>query len=127
MGGGMPPGMPPGMGGMMGLGGGMPPPDQDAALAAMSDLQKPVNPTEALNKVTSALDKANKLLEMCLSSVSQWNPKLARDLHAISKQILTAKLDLNSEQPIGPPPDLMMGMQAGMGMPLSMGPGMGMQ
>lgn len=118
------PGGPPG--GMPGMPGGMPGgADQDMALSAMSDLApKPVNPTEALNKVSEALDKSNKLIELCLPQVSQWNPKLAKDLHAISKSILAAKLDLKKEQPPGPPPDLMLGMQGG-GLPPGLGIGMG--
>lgn len=96
------------------------------ALDAMNDLgPKSANPTAALGQVADALDQMHELAMKTLPQVSQWNPKLAAAMHAIAKQILAAKLDLTSMQPLPPPPDLGLGMQGGMGTPPGMGPGMG--
>jgi len=132
---GMPPmpGMPmPGMPGMPGAGPGAPgggdpfAANPDLALGAMMDLTpKSGNPTQAITKVSKALDQMHKLAMLILPQVSQWNSKLAKDIHALSKQILTAKLDLTKEQQPGPPPDLMLGLQDSVGLPPAMGAGQG--
>lgn len=110
-------GMPPGGGG----GGGMPGgpeggqnPMAEMGIAALSGLNpKQANPTAGLAKVEEALKLAYQLINSALPQVSQWNPKAAKDLHAISKQLLAAQMDLKKEGQPGPPPP-MMGMGGGM-------------
>ncbi len=98
----------------------------DLALGAMAELTpKNVNPTQALTKITSALDKMHKLAMLILPQAMQWNPKLAKEMHSIAKQILAAKLDVTKEQLPGPPPDLMLGLQDSVGLPPTVGAGMG--
>lgn len=120
-------GGPPGMGGPgMGGPGMMTPglegdPAMGMGLSALDSLSpKSPNPTEALNKVDQALQLAHQLVLTALPQIQAWNPKVAKDLHAIGKQILSAKMDLKKEQgPMGPPPTLgMEGAGGAMGMPM---------
>lgn len=98
-----------------------------AALGSMDMLKpKSSNPTEAMSQVEQALDMAHQLIMSSLGQISQWHPKLTKELHEIGTKVLQAKMNLNAEQPIMPPPDLMQGMGADMGavgMPPTMGIG----
>lgn len=97
-----------------------------AALGSMDMLKpKSSNPGEAMAQVEKAMDMAHQLIMSSLSQISQWHPKLTKDLHELGRKILAAKIELNAEQPIMPPPDLMMGMGADMG-PSGMPPTMGL-
>lgn len=124
MGGGMPPaGMPPMGGGMPGMGGPQDP-GQEMALSAMDQLNpKSANPTQALTKVEEALKMAHQLIMAVFPQISQWNPKLARDLHTIGRQILSTQLELSKETTPQAPPDMGMGGSPGLqGLPPGQGP-----
>jgi len=115
-------GAPGGPGAMMGGGSPMGDPMGDDALAALSQINpKPANPTQAVQKVEEALDLCHKLVMSCFPQVSQWNPKAAKDLHTIGRQILATKMELKKETPPQPAPSMgmgqgMMGLEPG-GMP----------
>jgi len=97
-------------------------PMMGAAMGALDDLMpKSPNPTQAIAQVDQALKLAHELVMRVIPQVSQWNSKLAKEMHVIGKQLLTAKMDLKKEQgPQGPPPALMMGDPTGlMGAPPS--------
>ena len=99
-------------------------PASQMSMGAMGGLNpKSPNPTEAMQKVDEALQVSHDLVMMSLTQIQNWNPKLSRDLHAIGQKLLAAKMDLKKEQPLGMPPDLMMGMGGATGGPPAMGPG----
>lgn len=114
MGGGMPPGMPPGGPNLPGIG---TDPQSQGALAALDQMSpKSPNPTQALQKVEEALKLAHQLIMSVFSQVSQWNPKVAKDLHTIGRQLVSTQMDMKKEQQANaPPPDL--GAMGAMGMP----------
>lgn len=124
MGGGAPPGAPPMGGGMPGMGGPGGDPQQDMALSALDQLNpKSANPTQALTQVEGALKMAHQLIMAAFPQISQWNPKLARDLHTIGRQILSTQLELSKETTPQSPPDMGMGGSPGMqGLPPGQGP-----
>lgn len=112
-------------------GGGMPPgagaqgpgmgrnPTTDLALSSMDSLTSGggnANPTEAIQAVDKALDLAHQLVLKVIPQVTQWNSKLTKDLHTIARQILIAKMDLDSDSSeMAPPPGLMqLGSTAGL-------------
>ena len=115
----MPGGMPPGL---QGPGGGMPPGLGDTArmgLAALDRLanKEPMGGPQAIQQIKQALELAQKLIAATLPMVGQMNAQTAKDLHIIGRQIADARLNLDKEDGVGPPPEmLMMGMQ-GTGMP----------
>ena len=106
-GGGMPdmmpqPGRPPGMPGQ-----GMP----DQALQALDGLQpKSANPTQAVQKIEQAMELAHQLVMTALPQVSQWNPKVAQQMHAAARMLIGIRSDIRKEVPPQPPPDLMLGL-----------------
>lgn len=122
-----PPGMPPidpsslAGGGMPGGGPGMPPPSPpppggplgaqtSMGLAALDKLQNKQPSGEAhLQQVRKALDLAQQLISAVLPSVAQWEPKVAKDLHVIGRQIADARINLTKEQEPAPPPEGLMG------------------
>jgi hypothetical protein len=118
----MPNGMPPmPMGGMPGGGpdsglppmgmppGGMPQDPMAAdALGALDQLSpKSPNPTEALSRIDKGLLMAHRIVMSLLPQVSQWNPKLARDLHKIGADLLGMRGEIQKEaDEMAPPPML---------------------
>lgn len=105
LGGGLPTGAPPQGGGIPGGGGGG---MADTALAALGQLTpKAPNPTQALQKAEEALDLAHKLIMTVLPQVSQWNPKVSRDLHGIGQRLVAVRMDIRKESAPGFPPEMM--------------------
>jgi len=120
-GGGMPPGSPGDNSGMGGLG---QDPNSAAALSAMDLLSpKQANPTAALQQVEEALKLAHQLVVSSIPQISQWAPKSAKDLHSAGRAIIQVLEELHVDQPLMPPPDLMLGMQPGPGAASQMGGG----
>ncbi len=119
LGGSAPTGAPPQGGGSPG--GGM----ADIALGALDQLTpKAPNPTQALQKAEEALDLAHKLIMTVLPQVSQWNPKVSRDLHGIGQRLVAVRMDIRKESAPSFPPE--MGMAGGMGeSPMGLPPGGG--
>ena len=103
-------------------GGGPPPGLGDTArmgLAALDRLanKEPVGGPQAIQQIKQALELAQKLIAATLPMVGQMNAQTAKDLHIIGRQIADARLNLDKEDGVGPPPEmLMMGLQ-GTGMP----------
>lgn len=92
------------------------------ALQSMDRLtNKSPNPTAALTEAESAMDQAHQLVMKIIPQMSQWNAKVAKDLHNIARQLMAAKIDMKKEQPAGPIPPGFMG--GAMGTPSGM-PGM---
>lgn len=88
-----------------------------SALAALDNLlpKSNANPTESIAKVSEALDLAHQLVLRSLPQVTTWNPKLAQTLHGVARQLLSAKIDLQTEvDRFAPPPPLGMGMTPGL-------------
>lgn len=96
-------------------------PTADASLAALDQLRpRSPNPAEAVQRITQALDLAQKLVGAVLAQVTTINPNAAKDLHQISRMLITAKTKVQEEVQPGPPPEMFM---AGMGGgPLGMAP-----
>lgn len=122
-GGGAPGGLPPEMmAGLLGGGGGPggPPTDPTAqmGLAALDRLTTQEKSGElSLDRVKQALELAQKLIVASLPMVSQWNAKMAKELHVIGRQVADARINLTKESDVGPPPEaMMMGIQ-GTGLP----------
>lgn len=111
-----------GGGPMPGMGGG---PGANLAMSAMDKLipGQGKNPTQTLSKVDEALTLSHKLIMAVLPQVENINPKVAKDLHQIGRSLLSLKLDVKKEMPVGPPPELMAGLQNLQGAPA---PGTGM-
>ena len=100
--------MPPGLGdtARMGL----------AALDQMAN-KAPMGGQNGVQQIKQALELAQKLIAATLPQVQTMNAQTAKDLHIIGRQIADARLNLDKEDGVGPPPEmLMMGMQ-GTGMP----------
>lgn len=98
--GGGPAGMPP-----MPPPGGMDPTAQ-MGLSALDQLKTP-NPTAAMGQTDQALGLAYQLVQKVLPQVVQWNPKVAKDLHDVSRRLVAAQSDLRKDQPsFGAPPDI---------------------
>jgi hypothetical protein len=65
----------------------------------------------SLERVGKALDLAQRLIVSALPQVSQWNAKMAKDLHVIGRQLADARINLTKEDEPGPPPaSLLMGL-----------------
>lgn len=98
---------------MMGGAGPAPGPTQamsEMALGAMDQLSpKSPNPGEALDRISTALDVAHRVIQSILPQVSEWSPKMGKDLHNIGRAIMSAKADLLKEPPIMPPPPMVSG------------------
>src|SRR5258708_36934292 len=96
------------------MGGGLPPgggnPMAGPALQALDGIQKPPNPTAAMQKMEEALDLAYRLIATVISQAQQMNPKVAKDGHQVSRAILNMKSELRKEAAPGPTPDMMLGM-----------------
>jgi hypothetical protein len=123
-GGGAPGGMPP-MGGPGMETPGAPNPMAQDALSALDQLApKQANPTAAMQQVEKAIDLAYRLVMTAISQVGQWNPKVAKDGHQVSRTLLNMKSELRKEATPGPTPDLMLGMGMA-GAPGPLGPGAG--
>ncbi len=116
----IPPDSPGPMGGMSPPSGAMPipgmpgtppgPPGLDqTALIALSALDQ-LAPREAsgaaaLDRVKKALELAQKLIVTSLPQVSQWNAKMAKDLHVIGRQLADARINIEKSEEPGPPPE----------------------
>ena|SRR2546428_1336256 len=96
------------------------------AMSAMDSLMpKSPNPTAAVQQAEQTLGEIHKLVMGLIPTISQWNQKLAKELHSIAKSVVAAQMDLKKENqgPMGMPP--MMGMSPeAMGMPPA-GPSLG--
>ncbi len=93
-------------------GGGVP--GADEAFSALQQMTpRSQNPTAAMKHVEEGLDVIHKIVMAVLPQISQINPKVSKDLHAIGQRVLAAKSDLRRAQPLQPPPDLMLGMGGG--------------
>lgn len=90
-------------------------PVDSTAQMALSALDK-LAPRDAsgqlsLERVGKALDLAQRLIVSALPQISQWNAKMAKDLHVIGRQLADARINLNKEEEPGAPPEaLLMGM-----------------
>lgn len=119
MGGG--PGGPPGMPGMPPMGAPTDPTAQ-MGLSALDALKSP-NPTAAMQEVDNALQLSYRLIQKVIPQILQWNPKIAKDLHDVSRRLVSSQMDLRKDQPsFGPPPE--MGMMDSAGLPPAGQPGM---
>lgn len=77
--------------------------DQLAPRAASGEL--------AMERIGKALDLAQRLIVSALPQVSQWNARMAKDLHVIGRQLADARINLKKEDEPGPPPaSLLMGL-----------------
>src|SRR5574337_884826 len=105
-------------------GGGAPgDPTSTMALDVLGQLShRTPNPTAALATMRQGLDLMHKIAMALLPQVTQINPKVAKDLHAIGQRVLSAKSDLVKDMPLAPPPDLMQGLGAGGPAPLLSAP-----
>lgn len=65
--------------------------------------------TTALTKVDEALELAHKLVMNCLPIVNQWDPKLAKDLHTVGRQLVDTRINLHKETPPELPPAMLSG------------------
>ncbi len=81
-------------------------------------LQRDPSGELALEQIRRALELSQTLLAAVLPMVTAWNPKVAKDLHVIGRQIADARMNLSKEDEPGPPPEAMMsGMPANTGIP----------
>jgi len=107
-------GPPPGGMGGPGL---MPPGPQDPgtemAMRAMGNLGPKPSGSASIAKAEEAFDYAYKLVMAVLPQLGQWNPKAARDAHAIARQLLAIRSDIRKEVAPQPPPNLAIGMGMG--------------
>lgn len=69
-----------------------------------------------------ALKMAHQIIMTILPGIVQADSQAAQNLHQVGKTIMGIITDLQREQPIQPPPDLMMGM--GPGGPMGAPPGL---
>jgi hypothetical protein len=90
------------------MGGEQPGSDGMAALQQMNP-GGDANETTALTKVDEALELAHKLVMNCLPIINQWNPKLAKDLHTVGRQLVDTRLNMHKETPPELPPAMMSG------------------
>jgi hypothetical protein len=116
-------------GGMPGdMGGGMPAgapgdPTQQLALSSLDKVGKG-GPSQALKKVDEALGLAYKLIMSALPQISNINPKITKELHAVATKLQAMKIDVSKEMPPEPPPEMMMGMAGNpAGSPMGLPPG----
>jgi hypothetical protein len=88
-------------------------------MAAMDQLTpgQGQNPSKAMQKVEEAMTLAHKLIMSVLPQVENINPKVAKDLHQIGRSLLALKIDVKKDMPVGPPPELMAGLQSLEGAP----------
>lgn len=88
------------------------------ALAALGRLS-PMEPSGevALSRVRQALELAQKLIVTALPHISQWNAKMAKDLHVIGRQLADARINLTKEEEPGPPPEALLSQVQGTGLP----------
>lgn len=71
----------------------------------------------SLERVGKALDLAQKLIVAALPQISQWNARLAKDLHVIGRQLADARINLRKEEEPGAPPEALLGMIGNTGVP----------
>lgn len=99
-------------------------PMADMALSALDGISpKSPNPKTALDRIEEGINIAHRVVQSILPQVQSFNPKIAKDLHGIGRQLMSLKLDLHKERPVSPPPAMMMGGMAGALGPGSPGPG----
>jgi signal transduction histidine kinase len=80
----------------------------------MSQLNTP-NPTAAMSQVDQAMGLAYQLIQKVMPQLVQWNPKVAKELHDISRRLVSAQMDIRKDMPaFQPPPDLGMMDTAGL-------------
>jgi hypothetical protein len=125
---GPPPGLGPGGPDGMAAPGGQDPASA-MAMAALSGMGPKPSGAASIAKVEEAFDLAYKLVMSALPQIGQWNPKAAREAHAVARSLLTIRSEIRQESPPQPPPDLALGMGMGGGPSPSMpgpAPGGGM-
>lgn len=116
------------LGGGGGPPGGAPAPQENPmaqlALSSMGQLgdKGGGSSSQAIKRVDEALGLVNKLLSSIIPQISNYNPKVTRDLHNIAQRVLSCKMEIQKETSPDVPPDLLqfgLGEDAGnpMGMP----------